>query len=217
MEKLVHITQAQISLEGILKIPQNPQGIILFVHGSGSSRFSPRNNFVANMLYEGNCASLLIDLLSQQEDEVYKTRFNIDLLVERLMIIIQWLEKQQETQHLSLGLFGSSTGAAAALYAASMMGKKIKSVVSRGGRPDLAMPVLDQVTAPTLFIVGGDDIEVLKLNEIAFQKLKCIKKFEIIPSATHLFEEPGCLEEVASLSREWFQKYLTLEAIRSWA
>ena len=208
MEKLIHVTHAQVDLEGMLKIPPDAQGIVLFAHGSGSSRFSPRNNFVADLLNKGGLATLLIDLLSKQEDEIYQTRFDIELLTERLGMVVQWLEEQSETKSLSIGLFGSSTGAAAALQIAAEMGDKIKAVVSRGGRPDLAMPVLHKVVAPTLFIVGGDDFGVIELNQEAYERLVCVKKFEIVPHATHLFEEPGCLEEVARLSREWFKQYL---------
>lgn len=208
MEKLIHVTHAQVDLEGMLKIPQGAKGIVLFAHGSGSSRFSPRNNFVADVLYKGGLATLLIDLLSKKEDEIYQTRFDINLLTQRLGMVVEWLEKQPETKGLSIGLFGSSTGAAAALQVAAAMGKKVKAVVSRGGRPDLAMNVIDQVKAPTLFIVGGDDFGVIELNQEAYERLVCPKKFEIIPNATHLFEEPGCLEEVARLAKEWFKKYL---------
>ncbi|CCB87112.1 dienelactone hydrolase family protein [Parachlamydia acanthamoebae] len=208
MEKLVQIKHLHVVLEGMLKIPQSAQGIVLFAHGSGSSRLSPRNNFVADILNDAGLATLLIDLLSEQEDEIYQTRFDIDLLTERLNIVIQWLKKQSATQNLGLGIFGSSTGAAAALRSASEMGKEIKAVVSRGGRPDLAIDILDKVTAPTLFIVGGSDYGVIELNQKAYERLICLKKFEIIPHATHLFEEPGCLEEVARLAKEWFNEHL---------
>lgn len=208
MEKLIQVKHRDVTLEGMLKIPQSAQGIVLFAHGSGSSRLSPRNNFVADILNSAGLATLLIDLLSKQEDEIYQTRFDIDLLTDRLNIVIQWLKKQSNTQNLSLGLFGSSTGAAAALRVASEMGKEIKAVVSRGGRPDLAMDILDSVTAPTLFIVGGNDFGVIELNQDAYARLACSKKFEIIPHATHLFEESGCLEEVARLAREWFNNHL---------
>lgn len=211
MEKLIHIKHSQGILEGMLKIPRSASGIVLFAHGSGSSRFSPRNNFVADVLNEAGLATLLIDLLSKQEDEVYQTRFDIDLLSERLSMVVQWLEKQADTQDLALGLFGSSTGAAAALKVAYSLGQKIKAIVSRGGRPDLAMAILDKVTAPTLFIVGGNDFGVIELNQGAFERLNGFKKFEIIPNATHLFEEPGCLEEVARLAKEWFKKHLTIK------
>lgn len=208
MKHSIHIKHQDITLEGILKIPESAQGIVLFAHGSGSSRLSPRNNFVANILNEAGMATLLIDLLSKQEDEIYKTRFDIDLLTDRLNIVIQWLKQQPHTQKLDLGVFGSSTGAAAALRVASERGKEIKAVVSRGGRPDLAMDILDTVTAPTLFIVGGNDFGVIELNQEAYEQLTCFKKFEIVPNATHLFEEPGALEEVARLAKEWFHKHL---------
>ena len=208
MEKLIHISHPTGILEGMLKIPEESLGLIIFVHGSGSSRFSPRNNFVADVLNDAKLATLLIDLLSRHEDEVYQTRFDIDLLSKRLDVIIQWLEKDPETKGLTIGLFGSSTGAAAALEIAALRNKKIKAVVSRGGRPDLALGSLHRVLAPTLLLVGGDDLEVLKLNQIAFEKLECLKKLEVIPHATHLFEEPGCLQEVARLAKHWFKEYL---------
>lgn len=208
MEKLIQIKHQDIILEGMLKIPQSAQGIVLFAHGSGSSRLSPRNNFVADILNNAGLATLLIDLLSKQEDEIYETRFDIDLLTDRLNVVVQWLKKQSGTKSLGLGIFGSSTGAAAALRLASEMGKEIQAVVSRGGRPDLAMNVLDSVIAPTLFIVGGNDFDVIELNQEAYTRLTCPKKFEIVPNATHLFEEPGCLEEVARLAKEWFNKHL---------
>lgn len=208
-DKFIHIKHSQGTLEGSLKIPQSARGLVLFAHGSGSSRLSPRNNFVADVLNNAGLATLLIDLLSKQEDENYETRFDIDLLSLRLNHVIQWLKNQSDTQNLSLGVFGASTGAAAALQVAAAMGKEIKAVVSRGGRPDLAMDVLDRVTAPTLFIVGGNDFGVIELNQEAYERLVCFKKFEIIPNATHLFEEPGCLEEVARLSKDWFKKHLT--------
>lgn len=208
MEKLVHIKHQDVIMEGMLKIPKSAQGIVLFAHGSGSSRLSPRNNFVADTLNDAGLATLLIDLLSKQEDEIYQTRFDIGLLTERLNIVIQWLRNQPHTQNLELGVFGSSTGAAAALRVAAEARNEVKAVVSRGGRPDLAMDVLESVTAPTLFIVGGNDFGVIELNQEAYAQLTCFRKFEIVPNATHLFEEPGCLEEVARLAKEWFKKHL---------
>lgn len=208
MEKLINIVDKNCSLEGMLNIPKSARGIVLFAHGSGSSRFSPRNNFVADVLNEAGLATLLIDLLSKQEDEIYETRFDIDLLAKRLEIVVDWLGEQTETSGLSIGLFGSSTGAAAALEVAASKISKIKAVVSRGGRPDLAMAVLNKVKTPTLLIVGGNDFGVIELNEQAYQRLVCLKKMEIVPKATHLFEEPGCLEEVSRLAKEWFKKYL---------
>lgn len=208
MEKLIQIKHQDVILEGILRIPQSAQGIVLFAHGSGSSRSSPRNNFVADILNHAGLATLLIDLLTKKEDEIYQTRFDIDLLADRLNAVVQWLKNQSNTKSLGLGIFGSSTGAAAALRVASERGKEIQAVVSRGGGPDLAMDILETVTAPALFIVGGSDFGVIELNQEAFALLTCPKQFEIISNATHLFEEPGCLEEVATLAEEWFSKYL---------
>lgn len=214
MEKLIHIADHDMEMEGMLRIPPEALGIVIFVHGSGSSRFSPRNNFVANVLYDkGNLGTLLIDLLTKKEDEIYQTRFDIDLLTRRLMAIMKWLEKQLETKQLAVGLFGASTGAAAALNLAASQGIKIGAVVSRGGRPDLALASLGKVLAPTLFIVGGDDVGVIELNQQAYALLNCEKKFAVIPHATHLFEEPGCLEEVASIANQWFTKHLTMPTI----
>lgn len=211
MEKIVHIPAGQVLMEGSLSIPENPQGIVLFAHGSGSSRLSPRNMFVAKNLQKAGLATLLIDLLSQEEDSVYETRFDIPLLKGRLIQIVLWLQKEPETKNLPIGLFGASTGAASALEVASEMGKSIKGVVSRGGRPDLALRVLPSVVSPTLLIVGGQDYQVIKLNEQAFHELTCTKKLEIVPHATHLFEEPGCLEEVARLAEAWFMQYVALK------
>lgn len=208
MEQLIHVKSKENNLEGMLNIPKNAKGVVLFAHGSGSGRFSPRNNFVADILRQRNLGTLLIDLLTKEEDKIYENRFNIDLLTERLIACVEWLKNQPATKNLSIGLFGASTGAAAALEVAAIEGEEIKAVVSRGGRPDLAAHVLKQVASPTLFIVGGDDFGVIELNQQAFALLKCIKKFEIIPHATHLFEEPGALEEVARLAKDWFDKYL---------
>ncbi len=208
MEKLIHIKQEKVTLEGMLKLPPKAQGLVLFAHGSGSSRLSPRNNCVADSLNEGHLATLLIDLLSPQEDEVYQTRFDINLLTDRLVRVIDWLQQQSETKELPIGLFGSSTGAAAALQVAAALGDNIKAVVSRGGRPDLAMAVLERVVAPTLLIVGGSDFGVIELNQEAYEKLHCVKKLTSIPHATHLFEEPGSLEQVAQNAQDWFKKYL---------
>lgn len=208
METFVKITIDKVALEGMLEVPKGAWGIVLFAHGSGSSRLSPRNNFVANVLQKVGFATLLIDLLTQKEDEVYETRFNIDLLTNRLIEITHWLQKQPETAHLAIGLFGASTGAAAALKVAAALGKSIAAVVSRGGRPDLAMDVLHKVTSPTLLIVGGNDFGIIELNEQAYRQLSCKKTLEIVAGATHLFEEPGTLENVAKLARGWFMSYL---------
>lgn len=204
LEKLIHLS----AMEGMLKIPEGAKSIVLFAHGSGSSRLSPRNNFVADVLNNSQLATLLIDLLTPEEDAVYETRFDIPLLTERLSNVVKWLTKQPETKNLALGLFGASTGAAAALEVAALHPKQIKAVVSRGGRPDMAMNALGNVIGPTLFIVGGNDFPVIELNKKAFEILICTKKLEIIPHATHLFEEPGCLDEVARVSNEWFHKHL---------
>lgn len=204
MEKLIQIPIDNIKIEGMLKIPQGANEIVLFAHGSGSSRLSPRNNYVANILNQAGLGTLLIDLLTPQEDENYQTRFDIDLLVERLEKVVNWLKDQDQTKNQAVALFGSSTGAAAALRLAAKLGNKIQSVVSRGGRPDLANKFLHKVISPTLFIVGGSDFGVIELNQESYEKLNCTKAFEIVPHATHLFEEPGCLEEVARLAKEWF-------------
>ncbi|MGD2170189.1 MAG: dienelactone hydrolase family protein [Chlamydiota bacterium] len=210
MQSEVQIPIDSFSLEGLLTIPEKSTSLVLFVHGSGSSRFSPRNNFVANILNEGNIATLLIDLLSEKEDAVYETRFDIDLLTERVIAIIKWLKQHKDTSTMSLGLFGSSTGAAAALMAAARQPENIQAVVSRGGRPGLAKTSLKRVNAPTLLIVGEKDFEVIKLNQSAFTMLSAKKKLEIVPGATHLFEEPGCLEIVSKLAQNWFTTYLKL-------
>lgn len=207
-EHLIKIAVDDIELEGMLTIPTQTSGLVLFSHGSGSSRLSPRNNYVARVLQKSNIVTLLIDLLTQEEDENYATRFDISLLTHRLIKIIHWLQKQSATQSLAIGLFGASTGAAAALEVAAKLGPDIAAVVSRGGRPDLAMNVLPSVIAPTLLIVGGNDFGVIELNQQAFQRLTCIKKLEIVEDATHLFEEAGTLEKVAILARDWLQHYL---------
>jgi predicted alpha/beta-hydrolase family hydrolase len=212
LEHTVHIPMGKISLEGELIIPEKARGIVLFAHGSGSSRFSPRNQFVAKFLREHQLATLLTDLLTAEEDKVdqitRELRFNIDLLAERLIGITHWLLQEARTKSLHIGYFGSSTGAAAALIAAAKMGSSIAAVVSRGGRPDLACHHLSNVRAPTLLIVGGADYGVIELNQEAYDMLTCEKKMEIVARATHLFEEPGALEKVADLASQWFSKYL---------
>jgi len=209
LEQLVQIPVDSIKLEGSLALPIQTQGLVVFAHGSGSSRFSPRNNFVARVLREANFGTLLIDLLTEEEDAIYQTRFNIDLLTERLLLATRWLQEQTRTKDLVIGYFGASTGAAAALKAAAAKGSKIGAVVSRGGRPDLAKDVLMLVQSPTLLIVGGNDDIVIELNREAYARLKGKKQLVIIPGATHLFEEPGTLEEVARLATNWFKQYLT--------
>ena len=210
LEQLVHIPVNSMRLEGSLALPRQSPGLVVFAHGSGSSRFSPRNNFVARILREAGIGTLLMDLLTEEEDEVYQTRFNIDLLTERLLLATNWLQKQPSTKNLVIGYFGASTGAAAALKAAAVKGSKIRAVVSRGGRPDLAEEALSHVQSPTLLIVGGNDDIVIKLNREAYSRLTGKKQLVIVPGATHLFEEPGTLEEVARLAKDWFKQYLLL-------
>lgn len=207
-ERLVHIPQGNVTMEGMLALPAEPIGIVLFAHGSGSGRFSPRNNFVARVLNEAGIATLLIDLLSKEEDMNYGTRFDIPLLTDRLQAAVKWLKMEGSTKELPLGLFGASTGAAAALEVAAKSKDLVGAVVSRGGRPDMAMKVLGRIEAPTLLIVGGADHGVIELNIAAYEALGSTKELQIVPGATHLFEEPGCLEEVSRLAREWFKKYL---------
>jgi pimeloyl-ACP methyl ester carboxylesterase len=202
-----------LTLEGNLVVPKNAIGLVIFSHGSGSSRLSPRNNYVANVMQEKRMATLLFDLLTAAEDTLYQNRFNIDLITMRLIDVTQWVQTHKDLRGLPIGYFGASTGAASALRAAAFFGKEIKAVVSRGGRPDLALGELTKVTAPTLLIVGGWDEEVIELNEKAYNKLQCIRKLEIIPNASHLFEEPGKLEEVAHISATWFAKYLPQQKI----
>jgi putative phosphoribosyl transferase len=208
LEQVVQIPINSIELEGSLALLTQTQGLVVFAHGSGSSRFSPRNNFVARILREAGIGTLLMDLLTGEEDAVYQTRFNIDLLTERLLLATKWLREQQHTKDLVIGYFGASTGAAAALKAAATEGPKIGAVVSRGGRPDLAEEALMHVQSPTLLIVGGHDDVVIELNRAAYARLKGKKQLVIVPGATHLFEEPGALEEVARLATDWFKQYL---------
>jgi alpha-beta hydrolase superfamily lysophospholipase len=200
----------RVELEGNLGVPLEAQGVVLFAHGSGSSRFSPRNNFVAGVLRHHRLATLLIDLLTSAEDRNYETRFDIDLLTRRLGAVTSWIRKESEARDLPLGLFGASTGAASALRLAATLGREVAAVVSRGGRPDLASGFLSKVTAPTILIVGGEDDVVLELNRKAYEELRCQKELFVIPGATHLFEEPGTLEAVADKAAEWFTKHLSL-------
>ncbi len=208
LEQLVHIPIESTQLEGSLALPRHSSGLVVFAHGSGSSRFSPRNNFVARVLREAGIGTLLMDLLTETEDSIYETRFNIELLTTRLLRATDWLDDQSPTKDLMIGYFGASTGAAAALSAAAAKGTKIGAVVSRGGRPDLAEEALPNVQSPTLFIIGGNDHIVIELNRQAYARLKGKKKLVIVPGATHLFEEPGALEEVARLATDWFKEYL---------
>lgn len=208
-EKLVTIHADAARVEGMLQIPNAPIGIVLFAHGSGSSRFSPRNNYVAGELRLARIGTLLIDLLTEQEDRDYQTRFDISLLTRRLDAALTWLRQHDGTRLLPIGLFGASTGAAAALRIAALRGGDIAAVVSRGGRPDLAgRQALEKVHAPTLLIVGGADPAVIDLNQDAYTMLRCEKRLEIVPGATHLFDEPGTLEAVATLASDWFARHL---------
>lgn len=198
-----------VSIEGELVVPEGAEAVVLFAHGSGSSRFSPRNNYVAEVLRKKGLATLLFDLLTEEEDMIYGNRFNITLLAERLMLATQWIIDNPETADMRIGYFGASTGAAAALQASVEVNSDlIVAVVSRGGRPDLAQAYLTRVQAPTLLIVGGRDPIVLELNREVLQRLKIEKELAVVANATHLFEEPGALEEVARLATEWFTKYL---------
>jgi putative phosphoribosyl transferase len=203
-----------LRLEGALGLPAGrAQGLVLFAHGSGSSRFSPRNTYVASALREAGLATLLFDLLSEREAEDRANVFDIDLLADRLLAATGWAQSSETTRSLPLGYFGASTGAAAALIAAAQLGEKIGAVVSRGGRPDLAGGALPQVKAPTLLIVGGRDSEVLALNRAALRALRCEARIEVVPGATHLFEEPGTLEAVVELARRWFLDHLAARAL----
>ena len=209
----VQVSIGSVKLDGNIFIPKNAQGIVLFAHGSGSGRHSPRNKYVAEVLNKAGLGTLLIDLLTQEEekidDQTAQLRFDIDFLAQRLVGATNWLLKNNETKSLNIGYFGASTGAAAALVAASDYPNVVKAVVSRGGRPDLAGPVLHKVKSPTLLIVGGNDYPVIDMNQEAFDKLKTEKKMVIVPGATHLFEERGTLEVVAQLAADWFSVYLT--------
>lgn len=208
-ERLVSIASGTVSLEGMLETPPSAHAVVLFAHGSGSSRHSPRNNHVAALLRREGLATLLIDLLTAEEDRDYDRRFDIALLVERLHDAVRWLAAEPATRGMPVGLFGASTGAAAALQLAAAVPSKVAAVVSRGGRPDLAGHVsLARVKAPTLLVVGGDDTEVLALNEAAYAHLACPKSLFVVPGATHLFEEPGALDVVARHATDWFTRHL---------
>lgn len=209
MDKTLEIQLDDVTLVGQMVLPEVAHGLVIFSHGSGSSRFSPRNNFVAQQLQRRGIGTFLFDLLTEEEDKDYSQRFNIELLSQRLLQVTKQVVKLKDVKRLPVGYFGASTGAASALYAASVLLNRISAVVSRGGRPDMAMEQLPAVKAPTLLIVGGLDSEVIKLNEKAFNKLSGIKQLEIIDGATHLFEEPGTLEQVAKLAGDWFTQYLS--------
>jgi putative phosphoribosyl transferase len=206
---LAYIPAGTATIEGMLEIPDHAAGLVLFAHGSGSSRHSPRNNYVAGVLRQAGVGTLLMDLLTPQEDRDYARRFDIALLTQRLLDAARWVVSQDATRELPLGFFGASTGAAAALEAAAILGADARAVVSRGGRPDLASPhALASVTAPTLLLVGGFDDVVIDLNQLAYDQLRCEKELVIVPGATHLFEEPGTLEEVARQAAAWFAQHL---------
>ena len=208
----IKIPVGRVTIEGDLSTPFGARGIVLFAHGSGSSRFSPRNQYVAKALNDAGLATLLIDLLTIEEEDIdmrtAEFRFDIELLSQRLIGATKWLRENPATRNLAFGYFGASTGAAAALIAAAKLPDEIKAVVSRGGRPDLALDYLQKVKAPTLLIVGGNDSIVLDLNRKAMARLSVLKKLEIVPGASHLFEETGKLEEVAKLSADWFLTHL---------
>jgi len=212
----IQIPINSITLEGNLTIPEGAEGIVVFAHGSGSSRYSSRNRYVAQELQKEGLGTLLFDLLTAEEERIDTVtahlRFDIDLLANRLVDVTNWLLNNPDTKKLNIGYFGASTGAAAALMAAKEHANAIKAVVSRGGRPDLAEKALPDVKAPTLLIVGGEDFQVIEMNQWALNQLKVEQKeLKIVPGATHLFEEPGTLEEVANLAGEWFKRYLEEE------
>jgi pimeloyl-ACP methyl ester carboxylesterase len=202
-----------LELKGFLGVPPAANGIVIFAHGSGSGRFSPRNQYVASALRQAGFATLLLDLLTSDEELDRAAVFDIPLLAERLADAIAWAEVQPETRGLPIGLFGASTGAGAALVAAATSDGRVKAVGSRGGRPDLASGALQWVRAPTLLIVGSRDIQVFELNEEALARLRCIKRLVTVAGATHLFEEPGTLDEVIRLSADWFRAHLTKRAV----
>ena len=208
----VRLDLAGVGLNGDLSLPGDTRGLVVFAHGSGSSRHSRRNRAVAEVLQHGRLGTLLLDLLTDREELVDATtaefRFDIPLLADRLVAAIDWAQAHPETASLAIGVFGASTGAAAALIAAARRPAAVRAVVSRGGRPDLAEDSLEQVAAPTLLIVGGRDDVVIELNKEAFARLREPKELRIVPGATHLFEEPGALDQVSRLAREWFERYL---------
>jgi putative phosphoribosyl transferase len=211
-EREIRVPAGPVTLEGNLSVPDDAQGVVLFAHGSGSGRHSPRNRYVAGALREAGLATLLIDLLTPEEEEVdlrtRHLRFDIGLLADRLAGATDWLAQDRNTQNLRVGYFGASTGAGAALVAAAERPEAVGAVVSRGGRPDLAGEALPRVAAPTLLIVGGEDAPVIGMNREAFARIRSEKKLEVVPGATHLFEEPGKLEEVARLAAGWFACHL---------
>lgn len=208
-EQHIEIPAGYRRLGGILRVPQYALGVVAFAHGSGSGRFSPRNQYVAHVLNEAGLATLLLDLLEEDEADDRDMVFNIELLADRLQFATDWLGKHHETHDLRVGYFGASTGAAAALLAAAHRPRNVSAIVCRGGRPDLALDSLEYIRAPTLLVVGGNDKVVLQLNEQAFRWLRCEKHLAIVPKATHLFEEPGTLDEVAKLAKDWFLAHIS--------
>jgi dienelactone hydrolase len=223
-ERIMAITQIRVpvsgvQLEGELALPAKAPGLVLFAHGSGSSRHSPRNQYVAGVLRQAGLGTLLFDLLTAEEERAEALtrhlRFNIDLLADRLVAVTRWTLDQATTRDVSIGLFGASTGAAAALVGAAELGESVAAVVSRGGRPDLAGDALERVRASTLLVVGGEDRSVIELNEEAYTRLHCEKALRIVPGASHLFEEPGTLEIVATMAAEWFSQHFAISHPRS--
>jgi putative phosphoribosyl transferase len=212
VEQTVTISDDTLVLGGFLSVSSRAVGVVLFAHGSGSGRFSPRNRYVAHHLQQGGIATLLIDLLMPDEELDRRNVFDIDLLAHRVLLASAWLQEDSRTRGLPLGYFGASTGAGAALQAAARAPFHVGAIVSRGGRPDLAEPYLPQVTAPTLLLVGGEDDPVVEMNQHAYRLLRCPKQLTVIPGATHLFEEPGTLEQVAEEASNWFQQHLVQAA-----
>jgi len=215
-ERVVRVPSGAVTLEGNLSLPKDAGGIVLFAHGSGSSRHSPRNRYVGRLLNQAKLATLLVDLLTSEEEAIdmrtAHLRFDIGLLARRVIAVTDWLTQHPDTRHRRIGYFGASTGAAAALVAAAERPDVVDAVVSRGGRPDLAGPALASVRAPTLLIVGGNDFQVIELNRAALAQLRCEKQLVIVPGATHLFEEPGALDAVARLARDWLERHLVQTA-----
>ena len=211
-QRSVSVDAGPVTLQGDLTLPESARAVVLFAHGSGSGRFSPRNRYVAELLNQAGLATLLVDLLTAEEEAIdmrtAHLRFDIGLLADRLIGATRWLKREPATRDLHIGYFGASTGAGAALVAAAELPDAIGAIVSRGGRPDLAGDALPRVSAPTLLIVGGNDPEVLELNRLALAQMRCERQLVVIPRATHLFEEPGTLNEAARLARDWFLRYL---------
>ena len=205
----VRIREGKIVLAGVFGLPTDPRGVVVFAHGSGSGRLSPRNTFVARHLQQVGLATVLLDLLTEEEADDRHKVFDINLLADRLLLAKHWVETEERTRGLPIGYFGASTGAGAALQAAAREPSNLKAIVSRGGRPDLAEPYLPSVTASTLLIVGGLDEPVIEMNQAAYDLLTCEKKLIIVPGATHLFEELGTLEQVAEQAARWFARYLS--------